>query len=159
MKLSYLKINNHLQFNDIEFKFTYPEGQEKANLPLEKICLIGQSGTGKTVILKFIERILDGIISNNPNKINVNESDYKMVFSFPERGENKWICSESEIRDNKKIIKNWSSASGEGSVINSYIDRIKHVLVTVEPDILASSTFLFEHKKKYEENRCVFDFT
>jgi ABC-type lipoprotein export system ATPase subunit len=37
---------------------TYPEGHEKAGQPLDKVCFIGQSGTGKTSLLKIISKYL-----------------------------------------------------------------------------------------------------
>lgn len=58
MKLKNLKINSHLHLKDLEFDFTYPEGHEKAGQPLEKICFIGQSATGKTNILKLISEAI-----------------------------------------------------------------------------------------------------
>lgn len=54
MKLKKLKINSHYHLKDLEFDFTYPAGHDKAGQPLEKICFIGQSATGKTKILNLI---------------------------------------------------------------------------------------------------------
>ncbi len=59
MKLKKLKINSYLHLDDLEFDFTYPEGHKNVGQPLEKICFIGQSATGKTTLLKLIcENIL-----------------------------------------------------------------------------------------------------
>lgn len=54
MKLKKLKINSYLHLKDLEFDFTYPEGHSKAGKPLDKICFIGQSATGKTNLLNII---------------------------------------------------------------------------------------------------------
>lgn len=59
MKLKKLKINSHHHLKDLEFDFTYPNGHPKAGQPLDKICFIGQSATGKTKILK---QILDNVL-------------------------------------------------------------------------------------------------
>lgn len=54
MKISGIDIGEYRQFKNIKFDFTYPEGHEKAGQPLEKVCFIGQSGTGKTTLLNVI---------------------------------------------------------------------------------------------------------
>lgn len=55
MKISKIYIHNYYQFQDIELDLTYPEGHKKAGKPLDKICIIGQSGTGKTSLLELIK--------------------------------------------------------------------------------------------------------
>ena len=60
MKISSLTIKNYKQFKDLSLDLTYPKGHEKAGKPLEKICIIGQSGTGKTNLLDIIKKsVLD----------------------------------------------------------------------------------------------------
>lgn len=54
MKLKKLKINSHYHLKDLEFDFTYPKGHPKAGQPLDKICFIGQSATGKTNLLHIL---------------------------------------------------------------------------------------------------------
>ena len=54
MKLSQLHIQHYRQFDDLKLDLTYPEGHEKAGQPLDKVCFIGQSGTGKTTLLRFV---------------------------------------------------------------------------------------------------------
>ena len=54
MKITGIDISEYRQFKNIKFDFTYPEGHEKAGQPLEKVCFIGQSGTGKTTLLNII---------------------------------------------------------------------------------------------------------
>jgi len=56
MKIKYLEIKNYKQFKDLELDLTYPKGHEKAGEPLDKICIIGQSGTGKTNLLEVITK-------------------------------------------------------------------------------------------------------
>lgn len=55
MKLKNLDLSNLTHFIDVYFDFTYPSGHPKAGKPLDKICIIGQSGTGKTTILNSIK--------------------------------------------------------------------------------------------------------
>lgn len=54
MKIKGIQINDFRQFKDIHLDFTYPKGHEKEGKPLDKVCFIGQSGTGKTTLLKEI---------------------------------------------------------------------------------------------------------
>ena len=56
MKVSYLHIRNYKQFSNLELDLTYPKGHPKAGKPLDKICIIGQSGTGKTNLLDIIKK-------------------------------------------------------------------------------------------------------
>ncbi len=57
MKISKLEIKEFRHLKNLEFDFTYPsdyKDQKKAGKPLEKICFIGQSATGKTNLLELI---------------------------------------------------------------------------------------------------------
>ena len=57
MKITGIDIGEYRQFKNIKFDFTYPDDYrivEKRGQPLEKICFIGQSGTGKTTLLNVI---------------------------------------------------------------------------------------------------------
>jgi ABC-type lipoprotein export system ATPase subunit len=54
MKVTKISIKDFHQFKDLEIDLTYPKGHKKEGKPLDKVCIIGQSGTGKTSILKII---------------------------------------------------------------------------------------------------------
>lgn len=58
MKVTRIQIKDFNQFKDIDIDLTYPQGHEKAGQPLEKVCFIGQSGTGKTTLLKVLNNLL-----------------------------------------------------------------------------------------------------
>lgn len=55
MKIKTLNIDSYRHLQNISLDFTYPEGHMNAGKPLEKICIIGQSATGKTTILELIK--------------------------------------------------------------------------------------------------------
>ncbi|MEZ0129784.1 AAA family ATPase [Flavobacterium sp. LBUM151] len=57
MKISKLHIDQFRHLENLNFDFTYPEDfhvEEKRGKPLDKICFIGQSATGKTGLLELI---------------------------------------------------------------------------------------------------------
>lgn len=56
MKIASLTIKNFKQFKDLSLDLTYPKGHDYEGQPLEKICIIGQSGTGKTNLLDIIKK-------------------------------------------------------------------------------------------------------
>ena len=58
MKISHIEIQSYLQFKDFSLDLTYPKGHEKEGQPLDKVCFIGQSGTGKTSLLNLIKTII-----------------------------------------------------------------------------------------------------
>jgi hypothetical protein len=86
MKISKLHIDQFRHLENLDFDFTYPEDfhiEEKQGKPLDKICFIGQSATGKTGLLELIyislkhllelETIEDKFLSNffeNTNPLN-----------------------------------------------------------------------------------------
>jgi energy-coupling factor transporter ATP-binding protein EcfA2 len=78
MKISKIEIKAYQQFKDVEFDFTYPDGHKLAGKPLQKICFIGQSGTGKTTLLRLIKfyvartkRIGPNLDIITPNSVNI----------------------------------------------------------------------------------------
>ena len=59
MKISKLHIDQFRHLENLDFDFTYPEDfhiAEKRGKPLDKICFIGQSATGKTGLLELINK-------------------------------------------------------------------------------------------------------
>jgi type IV secretory pathway VirB4 component len=64
MKLKKLHINSFRHLESLKFDFTYPEDfhiVEKRGKPLDKICIIGQSATGKTGLLELIYEELNAL--------------------------------------------------------------------------------------------------
>ncbi len=55
MKLSRIKLKDYYQFKNLEIDLTYPRGHKKEWRPLDKVCFLGQSGTGKTTLLRLIK--------------------------------------------------------------------------------------------------------
>lgn len=55
MKIKKIELKGYNQFKDVLIDLTYPKGHEKEGKPLDKVCIIGQSGTGKTSLLRLIK--------------------------------------------------------------------------------------------------------
>ena len=100
MKVSYLHIRNYKQFSDLELDLTYPKGHAKAGEPLDKICIIGQSGTGKTNLLEIIRDKL--YTSNAKVEITGDENKSEIYFSRVNR-------TISEIKKNDKVNNKYFS--------------------------------------------------
>jgi len=65
MKISKLHIDQFRHLENLDFDFTYPEDfhlEEKRGKPLDKICFIGQSATGKTSLLELINEDINGFL-------------------------------------------------------------------------------------------------
>ena len=58
MKVSELYIKKYHQFENFTLNLTYPEGHKLAGQPLNKVCFIGQSGTGKTTLLEILKELI-----------------------------------------------------------------------------------------------------
>ncbi|RIV22167.1 hypothetical protein DYU11_14090 [Fibrisoma montanum] len=80
MKITGIEIGEYRQFKNIKFDFTYPEGHPKEGQSLEKVCFIGQSGTGKTTLLNiiwdFFQVFIDGYQRVALENIPVNNEPY-----------------------------------------------------------------------------------
>lgn len=56
MKITKIRLASYLHFKKgLELDLTYPQGHPRAGEPLDKVCLLGQSSTGKTALLNAIK--------------------------------------------------------------------------------------------------------
>jgi len=56
MKICKIIIKGFQQFRDFELDLSYPKGHPLEGEPLEKACLIGQNGTGKSTLIRLINK-------------------------------------------------------------------------------------------------------
>jgi predicted ATP-dependent endonuclease of OLD family len=88
MRLKKLNIDSFRHLENLKFDFIYPEDfhiKEKRGKPLDKICIIGQSATGKTGILELIKSRFEDITEYTFfEKINFKNiySDHKDYIEF-----------------------------------------------------------------------------
>jgi len=98
MKIISLNIKNYKQFTDLELDLTYPKGHKKEGEPLDKICIIGQSGTGKTNLLKIIR---DKFYSTDVKATFIedeNSNSEKIYFSSVEKYSNQVVKNQKRIK-------------------------------------------------------------
>lgn len=96
MKICNLGISNYKQFKSLELDLTYPGGHKKEGQPLDKICIIGQSGTGKTNLLEIIKK---SVVDFSENKYS-----YQPFEEFSENSpEEKYITNEFITKSNSRV--------------------------------------------------------
>ena len=98
MKISKLHIDNHKHLENLDFDFTYPEDfhiVEKRGKPLDKICFIGQSATGKTGLLELI-------YEQTINLFNIEIFNNQTISSH--RYENKIFNGEIQLLQNANLF-------------------------------------------------------
>lgn len=105
MKISKIEIKDFHQFKDFSIDLTYPKGHTKEGQPLDKVCIIGQSGTGKTTLLELIPYILYGHETNLVKHIQIKDliNNIKLNLNIF----NKKI--KLELIWNGKIVRSWTS--------------------------------------------------
>ncbi|MCU0341902.1 MAG: AAA family ATPase [Spirosomaceae bacterium] len=121
MKISKIEIKDFHQFKDFTLDLTYPEGHPKAGKPLDKVCFIGQSGTGKTTLLELIPLFLYWYEESNlMERIGVeailNKVYFQILFGFDRLYSLKLHFDKDIERD---IALFWENSSDE--VYNYYI--------------------------------------
>ncbi|MDR6966274.1 AAA15 family ATPase/GTPase [Flavobacterium arsenatis] len=90
MKISKLHIDQFRHLENLKFDFTYPEDfhiEEKRGKPLDKICFIGQSASGKTSLLELIKETISQfydsrIISKNKILTPLDFNHYNIELDF-----------------------------------------------------------------------------
>ncbi|MBV7529458.1 ATP-dependent endonuclease [Chitinophaga sp. sic0106] len=119
MKVSRITIKDFHQFKDLDLDLTYPAGHPKAGKPLDKVCFIGQSGTGKTTLLEMIplftsryhtksfpEESLDYINQVSINLSYGHEAEYNVKISDVEQDIRFWEVNDSEAIYQKRTATN-----------------------------------------------------
>ena len=110
MKISKLNIEQYKHLENLEFDFTYQTGKRKGQ-PLNKICFIGQSATGKTNLLELINDSISDIICKkvyvDTNHI-LNESLVKLKAEYEFIIDSKTVSYKNDIfnYNEEKFIRN-----------------------------------------------------
>lgn len=168
MKISKLHIDQFRHLENLTFDFTYQSGERKGQ-PLDKICFIGQSATGKTSLLELIN---DNI--KNFHKTELDEEG-KIWSKFVSFNGNVKIHKENDVYEyiNGVFIKNnYPFQNSEKSAAwTSYLfdetDKIfyftsellsnKNIKLFEEDTVLLIEKFKTSTKNELDINKQTFD--
>lgn len=129
MKITKIELKDFHQFKDVTLDLTYPAGHAKAGQPLDKVCFIGQSGTGKTTLLELIPKFLFGYDTNL-----IKESDEEVLYN------------------SKRVLHVIFGISNEyKAVINYRVDRRGDDIFWSDDKINSINAQYGELKKMFEE--------
>lgn len=103
MKISKLNIESYRHLENLNFDFTYQTGERKGQ-PLDKICFIGQSATGKTGLLELVYEYITSLLNNNFREKFLSEMKERFngEINFLINEENLSITNKDISYDNKK---------------------------------------------------------
>ncbi|MEA5461246.1 ATP-binding protein [Arcicella sp. LKC2W] len=164
MKVKELYIKKYHQFEDFKLDLTYPQGHEKAGQPLDKVCFIGQSGTGKTSLLEFIQKFIRAFFLfgyNDEQLLEVSQdeigsriifitphTEQEMFFSATEEKTFDVILTRSEIETDIKLKRH-----NIQKVIQNYLPSTKVVSIyypvnftnNIQPNQSALTEYLIDN--------------
>ncbi|TAE08032.1 MAG: hypothetical protein EAZ95_17630 [Bacteroidetes bacterium] len=168
MKITRIEIKDFQQFKDFTLDLTYPAGHPKAGEPLDKVCFIGQSGTGKTTLLNVMKDFLDAFLNNQISTTTRDISGNilcKLDFIFKNVPYNVCATFDGGLYVNRYIVKVpqkihyiYIPAHLGEKVYNTYIER-KDASQKALLDIFSSTDEKNKQMKKQLDNRVCYDFT
>jgi predicted ATPase len=97
MKISKIRIRGFQQFEDFELDLTHPETGET----LERVCLIGPNGTGKSTLLGLVAQLLQNFERQPP----LNQQGQIGFSSFPSAPSNASLVVEFRNADDTLIFQ------------------------------------------------------
>lgn len=137
MKIKKIELKGYNQFKDVEIDLTYPGGHKKEGKPLDKICIIGQSGTGKTSLLRLIKWFVSGDRNIHGNLNVPFPPDNSVEMDIQLLGDNFKIFYHSKqlqyADKSKKHVKN--DPSKIITPFDLYLKKIKPLLINYPTDI------------------------
>ncbi len=134
MKIKSLNINSYRHLQNVNFDFTYPDGHTNAGKPLNKICIIGQSASGKTSVLELIKSSISKLDSIEI----VNEEYIFSQFNLGFNGQVEYLQNDIELKlQENTIFKNGNEfqnmpGSGGGNVKNLISNGLKLLYLSAE---------------------------
>ena len=188
MKISKLHIDSFRHLENLDFDFTYPQDfhiEEKRGKPLDKICFIGQSATGKTGLLELIYEYINytfncELINNKFIGVRFNVEKLEGTLEFILNNKNKSLL---KVQYDNIIVDNhiYSYESNGGGLVDKLIPENENeplfffkANIVSDENIKSLSTHpndLYEKNKDYldtlttisfnihfpKENRFIFD--
>ena len=138
MKITNLHIEKYKHLENLEFDFTYQSGEKKGQ-PLEKICFIGQSATGKTNLLELIKNCFEFAYEAqvlNENSID-SIDDYNKAISFKLLFENNLLSfNDKSVIFNKRVL-NFSNKGG--TIIPLISDKFLKEIIYLKSNLISDN--------------------
>jgi energy-coupling factor transporter ATP-binding protein EcfA2 len=187
MKISQINIKDYNQFKNMMLDLTYPKGHQKEGQALDKICVLGQSGTGKTSLLNVCKAILEATFKphhdeslqatlnsavQKPLMKNISMTSYfkdvKTVIEVFDKGNVvwKWHLNTPQTENLVPIDFIQDFYVGKNKLIcfpAEMVDNVNRILqdknqLTHPFDYFKTEAEIKENLSIYQENRKVFDF-
>ncbi|MCW3464465.1 AAA family ATPase [Chitinophaga nivalis] len=145
MKVRSITIPDLHHFKDLHLDLTYPAGHPKAGQALDKVCIIGQSGTGKTTLLKLISVLsYRGSLYKELGSMD-QISQISLGFEFEDLIASQTIAFDDEADPEKKMVAYyWNVAYQDDAAIeleranlqwDTYIKSIKQTSIYFPADL------------------------
>jgi hypothetical protein len=128
MKISKLHIDQFRHLENLDFDFTYQTG-ERVGQPLDKICFIGQSATGKTSLLELIHNrfsFLNNLFVKSDKKVYTEELGEPKIFfgNIKFNWENNSLeINDNELKYNDTIYQNKFVSGSAGQLFPNPDDK------------------------------------
>ena len=137
MKITGIHINDFHQFKDFHLDLTYPKGHKKAGKPLEKVCFIGQSGTGKTTLLRIINELNSEQRTYNRNNKFEDTPPSLYSFDFSIQGFDGAIGRYKRIpKDRPSIFYEDGNIDWDNSSLDFYFKKGSVVLISFPSELI-----------------------
>ena len=108
MKITKIELKDFHQFKDLTIDLTYPNGHDKEGQPLDKVCFIGQSGTGKTTLLELIPKFLfnydTSLVENSSAQALTKNIKFSICFGYNDENDGHFVLKEPNIILRKNLL-------------------------------------------------------
>jgi hypothetical protein len=121
VKITQIKFANYLHFKKgLVLDLTYPLGHELAGKPLNRVCVIGQSGTGKTSILNIIKCFTAENDQFDDRFIDRSKLEKKAVEVHYEVGEDHFY----KVRSDNQDFDYWKNGQAQSQEYKKHIQGL-----------------------------------
>ncbi len=149
MKITKIEINDFHQFKNFSIDLTYPKGHAKEGQPLDKVCFIGQSGTGKTTLLELLPKHLKDYDTNFIEKISKKQLIGKTLFQILFGFQNEFEIDVT-LKPNKDTVLNWYGYNTKVEDLNVNADQVISKFINWWQKEIATKLIYFPANLNYD---------